>query len=61
MTVVADNEVGIGYNGTIDKFVVVGIGFDKIEVELWVETQHERTAENGTNNVRGKGGINFLS
>lgn len=61
MTIVADNEIGIGYDGTVDKLVVVGVGFDKVEMKLRIETQHERTTENGTYNVCGKRGVDFLS
>ena len=59
MGILADNEVGISYDGTIDKLVVVGVGLDKVEVELRVETQYKRATENDTYNVCGKGGINF--
>ena len=46
--ILAYNEVGIGNDGTIHEFVVVGISLYKVEMELWVKAARERAAQNGS-------------
>lgn len=54
MSVVSNKIFCVGTDGTVDKFVVVRVGGNHIEIKVWVDKFHVGTLNNGIDDCLGK-------